>query len=115
MPFIQAHHIRRAKKQIQVLERFYQPEALYLIGIRGVYVCDVVDGAVPECDARVILDGVEYFPALFVPDLVAADTIHDVDRLDGFGSGKPDNKVRQVAGKAEAEEEVLAAGCSCDC
>jgi len=85
-PLVQADHIRRRVQQVEVLEGLGKPEGLHLILLVGVGPPHVVDRAVASLSLRVPNDGLKHLPALFLPRLIASDTIHVPYRLNGLRS-----------------------------
>jgi len=85
-PLVEADDVGLGEQEVKVLERLGQPEALHAVLEPGRVGRHVGDGAVAHLGARVLDDGLEHAPALFLPRRVARDAVHVPDRLDRLGS-----------------------------
>lgn len=87
-PLIQTQDIRLAEQQIEILQRFSQPEAFLRIILHRRGTRDVVDGRVAELRVRVFLDRLEHGPARIAVVGVPCYAVEVEDRFYGFGAGR---------------------------
>lgn len=75
-PLIQTDRVGSGVEKIEVLESLSHPEALHLVKLRGVDLCDVLYGGVSIIGRCGFDDGLEHVPALVLPCRVAGYTVH---------------------------------------
>ncbi len=87
-PLVQTNSVRRRIQQVEVLERFRQPETLHFVDLRRLLDGDVAESRVAEFSRRVLDDGLEHLPAFVLPAAVTRNAIHVPHGFDRFGSGE---------------------------
>jgi hypothetical protein len=85
-PLIKADEIRLREKQVVVLERLGEPEALHFVAQARLLLHHIVDRTVGDLGTSGLDRGLEHTPAFVHPRGVASDAVHVPHRLDGFGS-----------------------------
>lgn len=85
-PFIQAHDAFLRKKEVEVFQRFGEPETLHAIAQLGRRLGHIVNGRVAKLGRRVCNDGLEHAPPGVAPVGGAGNAVHVPYRFYGFGA-----------------------------
>lgn len=96
-PLVKAYNIGFGIQQVEVLERFGEPETLHRVVFVRTGQEDTADGAMAGLGLRRCDDGLEHLPTFLLPGGIARDAVHVPHGFDSF---------RAIEGQVRSEHRV---------